>query len=529
MAALPRSSEAWDMVLTVVRSRLEDGDEWRDEDATTDDALWAVYARLSVAGDDEEGGIARQVADCLGHAQRLGARRVRAYVDHGFSASKRRVVRPRFQALLADLEAGEIANVVAWRAERLARQPRDAQALFDALGAEDPRPRAVAYTVRDGVDTRTDEGQWFLKQLVEFGKWEAKAIAHRVASAHQATMQAGRFSGSPPAFGHRDGTGWREVVPEEAALIREGATRVIAGQGVRSILRDWHERGIRTRRGALWQHRAWIKMMTSPRMVGARVIGDAEYVGHDEQGHPWIEPILERETWEAVRRILLDPARRKHEGGGTPRHLLTGLMRCGICNGELRAKGQNGRSHGPGYWSYGCVRDAYHWFACGRVWIKGAPTDDYIEQVTLAQLRDPAVRRALTLIVSGGADDADGEAAELRREFDELNEEITRREVISLNGARSVEQQLGVGMEALRRWRTQALERRDELERRIGALTRQRHVLRAVANPTDFWDQAALPERRSLVRALFSDIVVDPAPRARRWSFRRIRFTTVAE
>lgn len=517
------------MALAVVVNRLEDGDEWRADNATNDDELWGIYARKSVAGDEEVGSIPVQIADSLAHAQRLGARRVRAYIDHGFSASKRRVVRPRFQDLLADISAGVVTNVVGWRAERLARQPRDAQIFLDTLGAEEPKPWGVAYTVRDGVDTRTDQGQWFFRQLVEFGKWEAKAIAHRVASAHQATMQQGRFSGSPPAFGHRDGTQWREVEPDEAALIREGAARVIAGQGVRSILRDWHERGIRTRRGALWQHRAWIKMVTSPRMIGARVIGEAEYVGHDETGQPWIEPILDRETWEAVRRILLDPSRRKHEGGGTPKHLLTGLMRCGICNGELRAKGQNGRSHGPGYWSYGCVRDAYHPFACGRVWIKGAPTDGYIEQVTLAQLRDPAVRRALTLIVSGGADDADEQAAELRREFDKLNEEITRREVISLNGPRAVEQQLGVGVEALRRWRAQALERRDDLERRIGAVTRQRHVLRAVANPESFWDQAALPERRALVRALFSDITVDPAPRARRWSFRRIRFTTVAE
>jgi len=461
--------------------------------------VWAVYARLSDAGDEDQTGIDRQIADGIAEARRRGAKRVQTYVDDGVSAYKRRKIRPAFEAMLADVEDGLATAVIAWRAERLARQPRDAQRLIDALGAEDDHPRAIAYTIADGVDTSTDPGLFVFRQLVEFGRWESKAISQRVARARKEAFEEGRYAGSPPAFGHRDGTRWQQAVPEEAAIVREGAARVLAGEGVRSILRDFTSRGVRTRKGNPWQHRAFIKMITSPRMIGARMVGESITVEREADGSHRIAPILDRETWDQLRARLLDPARRKHDYGGMPRHLLTGLMRCGLCSGQLRAKGNSGKSHAKDYWTYGCVRDAYHPDACGRVWIRGSHTDAFIEQLVLAALRTPNVAQTAAL-VDGSRSAADAGEEALRDELRELSERIIEAEVAWLEGPAALEAKLQVSVEGYRRWRATALARRDELQRRLATSARARTVLRAAADPLRFWEAASLEERRGLRR-----------------------------
>lgn len=513
--------------------------DWVADDATLADPCWGIYARLSVAGDEEEGGIARQLRDCLEAAKNLGARRVRRYVDHGFTAFKRKRVRPEFDHLLADLKSGELAGIVAWRAERLARQPRDAQLFIDALGAEDDQPRAIAYTVRDGVDTRSDQGIYFFKQLIEFGRWESKAIAHRVGSAKRDGMERGRFTGSPPAFGHQDGSSWRQVVPEEAALIREGAARLVAGEGVRSILRNFNSRGSRTRTGSMWQHRAWTKLLSSPRMIGAREIAGELREGRDEDGRPWIAPILDRDTWDRVRAILDDPERRKYAHGGTPKHLLTGLMVCGaklpdgrVCEQKLSAKGQTTNNEGDTYWTYGCVKDSFRPFNCGRVWIKGSHTDSYIEGLVLAYLRKPAVRRALLLRL-GDVRDPSEEQKELRAQLITAQDKLDAMELAYTRGAAALEAEFNISVKTYLRWWPEAKAELDKLNKRIARTEQAKVVMAATAAPAEFWAQAALEERRDLVRSLFPRIRVLPVSAVpgvsfRRWSSRRIEVELIA-
>jgi len=506
--------------------------EWIADDAALGDLWWGIYARLSMAGDEDETGVDRQIADGLKEARRRGAKRVRIYADDGFSAYKRKVVRPRFEALLEDIADGRLpGGVVAWRAERLARRPKDAQRLIDALDAEEPNPRSIAYTISDGVDTSTDPGLFVFRQLVEFGRWESKAISQRVARAHLSRFEAGRFGGSPPAFGHKDGTAWREVEPAAAEAIRLAAQRLIAGEGVMSILRDWAARGITTRTGQRWQHPAWRKMMMSPRIAGLRVLRGLESSGVDAKGLPWIAPILDLESWRSVKRIFEDPSRRTN-GTGDARHLLTSILRCGNpkCLGSLRAKGNAGRKNGPDYWTYGCSKDYGHPEACGRIWIKGSHTDAYIEGVVLAALSDPAVIAALTRASSGEpADDWAKEETDLRADLLATRERIIAVEMAWMKGPAALEAEIGISPEGYRRWRAGEVERRDDIERQLARLVRTRSVVRAIADPDAFWAAATLQEKREIVRAVCPAIVVRQAASIpefpQRWDRRRIAIT----
>ncbi|MGC8633381.1 MAG: recombinase family protein [Candidatus Limnocylindrales bacterium] len=505
--------------------------DWTATDVRPEDPCWGVYARLSLAGDEDETGVDRQVADAINEARRRGAKRVRIYADDGFSAFKRRVVRPRFEDLLTDLADDRLpGGVVAWRAERLARQPRDAERLLDALRADEDDPRTNAYTIADGVDTSTEAGKFVFRQLVQFGRWESKAIGQRVARAARARAEQGRFHGGPPAFGHRDGTAWREVEPREADAIRGAAERILAGDGVRSILRDWTAQGLLTRTGKPWQHAAWRNMILSPRMAGLRVSHGVESSGVDPEGRPWIAQILDEETWRALKRVLEDPARRRQNPGGQAKHLLTSVLRCGACFGPLRAKGHAGHKNGRGYWTYGCIKDWYHPTACGKVWIKGVLTDQYIEGVVLAALSDRSVVAALTRGMSAQADGPDGdEEGELHAALLEVRERVLAAEVAWMRGPAVLEAEFGISPEGYRRWRAGAIAERDELEKRVARLTRGRAVVRAVADPERFWAEATLETKRDVIRAVCPDIVVRQAASLpefpQRWDRRRIAIT----
>jgi hypothetical protein len=302
--------------------------------------------------------------------------------------------------------------------------------------------------------------------------------------------------------------------------IQDAAIRVIAGEGVRSITRDWAAKGIVTREGQArdgspskgWQHRAFIKMITAPRIAGLRLVRGVETSGVGEDGRPLIAPILDEATWREVRRILLDPARRPLHPGGEPRHLLTNLMRCSRCRGPLRAKGMSGKKSVPGYWTYSCLKDAYHSTACGGIHIHGDKTDAHIEGLTLAALADPGIKAALAAglnAVDSGQVDAD--ELELRRELDALTERIIEVEAAWMAGAAVLEERFAISPEGYRRWRGEANARRDELEGQISRSARAKIVVAAVADPAVFWAQAALSDRRELIKLIFPSIVVVPA------------------
>jgi len=173
---------------------------------------------------------------------------------------------------------------------------------------------------------------------------EAALISKRSKRAHLEEAQNGkRHSGGKRAFGERgrkrvedpDGT-WRTVpaVPEDQAksereLIREAARRILAGDSLRGICPNWNEAGHRAPRGGRWTTQTLRRMLLSPRLAGLR-----EHRGQLLEGS--FPAILERETWQAVRAILTDPARMTTAVGGAARHLLTGCIFCGVCKAKLR-------------------------------------------------------------------------------------------------------------------------------------------------------------------------------------------------
>jgi hypothetical protein len=107
-------------------------------------------------------------------------------------------------------------------------------------------------------------------------------------------------------------------------VIRKAADSIVAGVSLRQTLADLRRSGVPTVTGVPWTAIALRDILTRPRNAGLVVYQDSILEGVTAA---W-DPILTRETWEAVTAILTDPARRTSPGS-TPRWLGSLIYRCG--------------------------------------------------------------------------------------------------------------------------------------------------------------------------------------------------------
>jgi hypothetical protein len=138
------------------------------------------------------------------------------------------------------------------------------------------------------------------------------------------------------------------LVPAEAAAIRDAAQRILAGDSVRSIFREWNAVGLNTATGQPWNGSKVRQMLLRPRNAGkaGKLPPDVKDIGTALKKLPdahW-PPVLEREVWLALAHKLTDPARLTHRGVS---RVLVGswLYRC-ECGQKMRSGGlgANGKS-----------------------------------------------------------------------------------------------------------------------------------------------------------------------------------------
>src|SRR5688500_14593223 len=89
-----------------------------------------AYTRLSYAADGSLEKTDRQEVDCRELGRRLGWEIAQVYCDPSKSAWRRGVVRPDWEEMLTDIEAGRWQRVIVYHGDRLIRQPRDLERLL---------------------------------------------------------------------------------------------------------------------------------------------------------------------------------------------------------------------------------------------------------------------------------------------------------------------------------------------------------------------------------------------------------------
>jgi len=327
---------------------------------------------------DDQERICRQLAKQLGWVV------VGVYQDNNRSAWKHDRKRPAWDRMLADIKDGKVNGIIVYHGDRLTRQPMDLEILI-ALS----RTKGIKLASPTGVrDLNNDDDQFTLGIEANVYRKESSATSRRRKQQYERWRREGRTRpGGRGGRAYGFATDGINQIPAEVTVIQEAAMRVLAGEPTLAIARDLTARGHRTPTGGPFAHGTLRKMLARPRYAG--LMPDGVHKG------AW-QPVLDQETWEAVRAVLDAKAGQFRYATNARRYLLSGIARCSECGTGLQVRVESRRTHLTGY---GCVQPG-----CRKVQRSMALLDEYVITRVIARLNDernPRPRVPQNTVVAG--------------------------------------------------------------------------------------------------------------------------------
>lgn len=223
------------------------------------------------------------------------------YDDGGISGGH--LDRPGVQALLADVDAGLVDQIVVYKVDRLTRSLTDFSKLVDRLDAAG----ASFVSVTQSFNTATSMGRLTLNMLLSFAQFEREVTAERIRDKIAASKARGLWMGGNIPFGYnKDGRTLR-INEEEAQIIRKLFQDFAEGQKVGDIAENLRRKGIRTR----------ARVNANGKQTGGKpfarghlyeILSNPIYIGkirHKHKVHDGRhEALISDDLWERVQRRL---------------------------------------------------------------------------------------------------------------------------------------------------------------------------------------------------------------------------------
>lgn len=338
----------------------------------------ALYARYS-SDNQRDASIEDQLRQCRERAAREGWTVVESYSDRSISGAS--LIRSGIQSLLADAQAGRFDMVLSEALDRISRDQEDVAGVFKRLRFAD----VAIFTLSEGeinelhVGLKGTMNALFLKDL-----------AIKTRRGIRGRVEAGKIGGGN-AFGYRvvhqlDARGEpirgeREIIEEQAEVVRRIFREYVAGKGPQRIAADLNRDGFPSPTGKRWND----STIRGNRTISSGILNCELYIGiirwnrqrkvkHPDTGHfayrlnpesEWIRAeapelrIVPQELWDAAKArqdelSTLYHAEASREGvkrglarngklnaTHRPRNLLSGLMICGCCGGSYAKRGQD--------------------------------------------------------------------------------------------------------------------------------------------------------------------------------------------
>jgi site-specific DNA recombinase len=321
----------------------------------------ALYLRYSSDRQNERSP-EDQEAVCRAYMERNGYDVVAIYVDRAKSGATVHE-RTDFQRMLADARKGLFAAVCAETTSRYGRDEEDRAAARKRLTFHG----ITIMTPVDGVVTRLTDG---IKAAIDAHQIEDLKIMIRRGMA--GVVRDGRHAGGsvygyrtvpglPAAKGRRDsGRGKLEIVETEAAIVRRIFDDYIGGATPRAIAAQLNAENVPAPRGAYWRastingHARRKTGILQCELYCGRLVWNRAYRVRDPDSKQrvwryrpeseWQRSeaphlrIIADDTFEAAQRLRGVRSRMTRRMQQRPKRLLSGLLRCGVCEAGMSKK-----------------------------------------------------------------------------------------------------------------------------------------------------------------------------------------------
>lgn len=456
-----------------------------------------VYARISRDDAGEGLGVGRQEEDCRREAGRRGWEVAGVYEDNDLSGSGR-VRRPAYEDLVGAIRAGEINVVIAWDLDRLHRGLSEFVEFYEAC-----EQAGVTIAWMGGeADFKTGRGLLEMELRASFAREELRKIKQRIKRKHLELLVNGKSAGGPRPYGYDrvEGTkGWTVVREDEAALIREAARRVLDGESLGAICRDWNSHGIKPQKIDAWQAGTLRNILVSARISGRRELklqpdGRSLPIGQIRAKANW-PAIIPSEESDRLRNIFSAHLR----VGRPPASLLAGIAICGAPTSPGEICGHPLRYSNHPYRSLTCDI-APGKGGCGRIRVMAEPVEAMVTEAVLRRIEKGDISQHMK------GDDG----SRLIDELKAIDDQLTAWGMAVGEG-----RLLQADWEGLR---AGSVKRRKEIEQELATI-QQNYDLEGLPNPLrpawygDGQPELSMPRKRAVIKRYVRAVVIKPSAR----------------
>lgn len=388
--------------------------------------------------------------------------------------------RPKLKVARRLVEDGEVTAFFAYSTDRLSRDGLELLTLvreFVGSGVE-------VHFVQEPTDS-TPEGE--LVYFVRGFAWrqEHAKIRERTTRAKNAMARNGvwptGFRNPPYGYGRGSVNGKREVIEEEAKVVRWMFRKYADGWSIYRIVTKLNDDGIPSKTGGLWSPTTVRGIFRNSRYIGVEYYGKKRSVGGDRgkakqvrvPKEQWIEVkgysprLVSDSVWRRVQERLVE-AQARRSGSNQHQYPLTGFVRCGSC-GERSVTGANQTKGKRYYWCTGAASvylKEHRQCRVGRVnarWMEGQ-----VWTAVVSMVEDPSgIIAGLKLGVQTGGGDLGKEIKRIQAELARVDSEEKRLLLLYTRDTK-------VSVELLDAQAAQLSASREDLQNRLASLEEQR-------------------------------------------------------
>ena len=290
----------------------------------------ALYPRVSGHEQEDNYSIPEQIDRMKKYCEAQGWMVYKIYTDSVQSGAD--MDRPGLQAMIKDIEKGNVDMVLVYKLDRLSRSQKDTLYLIEDVFEKN----GVGFTsMTESIDTTSAFGKAILGVLAVFAQLEHSKITERTTMGKKARAAEGKWHGGkwvPIGYDYEDGL--LKINEYEAMQVREIADLFLQRMPVRTIATMMTEKGYKHKHGE-WEAKTIKRVLTNPVNIGLIKDGDHLYPGiHDA--------IMEETTYDQILAIMEE--RKSEHGTKRPaaKSLLSSMIFCKHCGGRYARQGNGG-------------------------------------------------------------------------------------------------------------------------------------------------------------------------------------------
>jgi len=335
-----------------------------------DNERYFLYARKSTDDKDRQ---VRSIEDQISELRQIAERDSLIVVEELLEKqTAKKPGRPIFNAMIDRIEAGEATGILAWHADRLARNSLDGGRIIYLFDTKKLR-RLQFY---GGWVENTPQGKMLLNTEFGFSKYYIDSLSENVKRGHRAKVARGECP-SLASVGYLNDHRTKQIVVDRdrAPIIREAYKRYAAGRETIDSLRQFFgDRGILTQGNKRWKGGKLIsRTAISVILTNPIYYGHFRWSGEVHQGSH--EPIITKALFDKAQEVLEQRWRwSSAEKYRSPKPYL-GLLRCAECGSAISAEIQKGHTY------YRCTRKKKMYQRCRQPFIREEALDAQISSL----------------------------------------------------------------------------------------------------------------------------------------------------